>query len=87
MEIYVSIGAVVISLTALLFSRKDKSNQDNKDDGYKFGQIEEKLANIEKIVAKIENKIDSLDKEVDEKIDKKIREHVEIYHKRGRKSE
>ena len=87
MEVYISIGAVVISLAALLFSRKDKSNKDNKDDGYKWGQIEEKLSNIEKALAKIENKLDSFDKEVDEKIDKKIREHVEAYHKRGRKTE
>lgn len=83
----ISIGAVVISLTALLLNRKDKSNKDTKDDGYKWGQIEEKLSNIEKALAKIENKLDSFDKEVDEKIDKKIREHVEAYHKRGRKTE
>lgn len=77
----ISIGAVVISLTALLLNRKDKSNKDTKDDGYKWGQIEEKLSNIEKVLAKIENKLDVYDKEIDEKIDKKIHEHVEVYHK------
>ena len=87
MELYVSIGAVAISLAALLFNRKDKSNEDTKDGSYKLGQIEEKLANIEKTLAKIENKLDVYDKEIDEKIDKKIHEHVEVYHKRGRKSE
>ena len=81
----ISIGAVVISLIALLLSRKDKSNDDTKEDGYKWGQIEEKLSNIEKALAKIENKLDVYDKEIDEKIDKKINEHVEMYHKRGRK--
>lgn len=83
--IWVSIGAVVISLIALLFSRKDKSNDDAKEDAHKWGQIEEKLSNIEKALAKIENKLDVYDKEIDEKIDKKINEHVEMYHKRGRK--
>jgi peptidoglycan hydrolase CwlO-like protein len=79
--IWVSIGAVVISLIALLLSRKDKSNDDTKEDGYKWGQIEEKLSNIEKALAKIENKLDVYDKEIDERIDKKIHEHVEVYHK------
>ena len=77
----ISIGAVIISFTALLLNRKDKSNKDTKDDGYKWGQIEEKLSNIEKVLAKIENKLDVYDKEIDEKIDKKIHEHVEVYHK------
>lgn len=81
----ISICAVVISLIALLLSRKDKSNDDTKEDGYKWGQIEEKLSNIEKALAKIETKLDVYDKEIDEKIDKKINEHVEMYHKRGRK--
>jgi peptidoglycan hydrolase CwlO-like protein len=79
--IWVSIGAVVISLIALLLSRKDKSNDDTKEDGYKWGQIEEKLSNIEKALAKIETKLDVYDKEIDERIDKKIHEHVEVYHK------
>ena len=64
----ISIGAVVISLIALLLSRKDKSNDDTKEDGYKWGQIEEKLSNIEKALAKIENKLDVYDKEIDEKM-------------------
>lgn len=82
---FISIGAVIISFTALLLNRKDKSNKDTKDDGYKWGQIEEKLSNIEKALAKIETKLDVYDKEIDDKIDKKINEHVEMYHKRGRK--
>ena len=77
----ISIGAVIISLTALLLNRKDKSNKDTKDDGYKWGQVEEKLSNIEKVLAKIETKLDVYDRELDERIDKKIHEHVEVYHK------
>ena len=77
----ISIGAVIISFTALLLNRKDKSNKDTKDDGYKWGQVEEKLSNIEKVLAKIETKLDLYDKELDERIDKKIHEHVEVYHK------
>lgn len=77
----ISIGAVIISLTALLLNRKDKSNKDTKDDGYKWGQVEEKLSNIEKVLAKIETKLDVYDKELDERIDRKIHDHVEMYHK------
>ena len=90
----ISLGAVILSLISLLLSRKDKSNKDTEDDGYKWGKLDEKISNIDKTLTKleskfdsIESKFDSLDKEVDEKIEKAILVHVESYHKRGRKSQ
>ena len=79
--------SVVFCIATFVVNRKDKSNNDTKDDSYKWGQVEEKLSNIEKIVAKIENKFDFVEKKVDEKIDKAISVHVESYHKRGRKAQ
>ena len=83
----ISVGAVVISLIALLLNRKDKSNKDTKDDGYKWGQLEEKLAHISKTLEKIENKLDTYDREIDEKIEKAMENHILTYHKRSKKGE
>lgn len=82
---YISIICVIISailcVLTFFFNRSDKNNKDTKDDGYKWGQVEEKLSNIEKVLAKIETKLDVYDRELDERIDKKIHDHVEMYHK------
>ena len=77
----ISIISCVIAVISFFLSRKDKSNQDTEKDSYKWGSIDEKLANIEKTLTKIEDKLDSYDKEVDEKIDIAIEHHIKEYHK------
>jgi len=78
-----SILASVISVSSFALNRKDKSNQDTEKDSYKWGSIDEKLSNIEKTLAKIEDKLDTYDKEVDEKIDVAFKHHINEYHKGG----
>ena len=78
-----SILASVISVSGFVLNRKDKSNQDTEKDSYKWGSIDQKLANIEKTLAKIEDKLDTYDKEVDEKIDDALKHHINEYHKGG----
>lgn len=78
-----SILASVISVSSFALNRKDKSNQDTEKDSYKWGSIDEKLSNIEKTLAKIEDKLDTYDKEVDEKINDALKHHINEYHKGG----
>ncbi len=77
----ISIISCVIAVISFFLSRKDKSNKDTEHDSYKWGSIDEKLSNIEKTLAKIEDKLDSYDKEVDEKIDLAFKHHINEYHK------
>ena len=77
----ISIISCVIAVISFFLSRKDKSNQDTEKDSYKWGSIDEKLANIEKTLAKIEDKLDSYDKEIDDKIDIAMEHHIKEYHK------
>lgn len=71
----------VIAVLAFIFSRKDKSNGDVREESYKWGSFDTKLDNIEKTLAKIENKLDSYDKEVDNKIDNAMKHHINEYHR------
>lgn len=81
----ISIGAVVISLTTLILNRRDKAVADTKESN--LGLINFRLDQLDKNVQRILAKLETYDKELDERIDRKIHEHVETYHKRGRKSE
>lgn len=77
----ISIIGAVISVSTFVLNRKDKSNKDTKEDSYKWGQIDTKLSNIEKTLAKIEDKLDDYDREVEEKIEIAIDHHIKEYHK------
>ena len=77
----ISILGAVISVSTFVLNRKDKSNKDTKEDSYKWGQIDTKLSNIEKTLAKIEDKLDDYDREVEEKIEIAIDHHIKEYHK------
>ena len=50
----ISILSITFTILNFALSRKDKSNKDTSKDAYAQGRIEEKLANIEKTLAKIE---------------------------------
>ena len=80
----ISILSAVISVSNFVLNRKDKSNNDTEKDSYKWGSIDEKLANIEKTLSKIEDKLDTYDKEVDEKISVAIKHHINEYHRENK---
>jgi len=75
--------SIIFCIVTFATNRKDKSNNDTKNDSYKWGQIDAKLASIEKTLAKIESKMDSFDVEVDEKIRIEMQHHINEYHKKG----
>lgn len=76
------IGSVLAVLT-FASNRKDKSNKDGQNDGYKWGQIDAKLENIGKTLYKIEGKFDTFYSEMEIRINKAIEQHEKIYHKKG----
>lgn len=83
LTIIISLVSVTIAVIGFALGRKDKSNKETEKDSYKWGSIDEKLANIEKTLSKIEDKLDTYDKEVDEKISIAFKHHINEYHKKG----
>lgn len=83
LTIIISIVSITIAIASFVLNRKDKSNQDTEKDSYKWGSIDEKLSNIEKTLAKIEDKLDSYDKEIDDKITTAMKHHINEFHKKG----
>ena len=81
----ISILSVVITVLNFVFNRKDKSNNEVKDESYRWGQLDAKLKNIENFMAKIEKKLDNYDVEIDERIEKAMELHLEMYHNKGKK--
>lgn len=79
--IAISIISVVIAVSSFVLNRKDKSTSDASKENYRLGMIDEKLANIEKTLAKIEDKLDSYDKEIEDKISRAMEHHIKEYHK------
>ena len=80
----ISIIGVVISVSAFIMSRKDKSNNDVKEEQKEFSKhdlMNYRLEKIEQNIEKILNKLDFYDKEIEEKVDKAIAVHVANYHK------
>lgn len=80
----ISIIGVVISVSAFIMSRKDKSNSDVKEEQKEFSKhdlINYRLEKIEQNIEKILKKLDFYDKEIDEKVNKAMENHIAIYHK------
>lgn len=80
----ISIIGVVISVSAFIMSRKDKSNNDVKEEQKEFSKhdlMNYRLEKIEQNIEKILNKLDFYDKEIEEKVNKAIDNHVATYHK------
>ena len=80
----ISIIGVVISVSAFIMSRKDKSNSDVKEEQKEFSKhdlMNYRLEKIEQNIEKILNKLDFYDKEIDEKVNKAMENHIAIYHK------
>ncbi len=81
LTIIISIVSITIAIASFVLNRKDKSNDETEKDSYKWGSIDEKLSNIEKTLAKIEDKLDTYDKEIDDKIDTAMKHHINEFHK------
>ena len=80
----ISIIGVVISVSAFIMSRKDKSNSDVKEEQKEFSKhdlMNYRLEKIEQNIEKILNKLDFYDKEIEEKVNKAIDNHVATHHK------
>lgn len=80
----ISIIGVVISVSAFIMSRKDKSNNDVKEEQKEFSKhdlMNYRLEKIEQNIEKILNKLDFYDKEIEEKVNKAIDNHIATYHK------
>lgn len=80
----ISIIGVVISVSAFIMSRKDKSNSDVKEEQKEFSKhdlMNYRLEKIEQNIEKILNKLDFYDKEIEEKVTKAIDNHIATYHK------
>ena len=80
----ISIIGVVISVSAFIMSRKDKSNSDVKEEQKEFSKhdlMNYRLEKIEQNIEKILSKLDFYDKEIEEKVNKAIDNHVATYHK------
>lgn len=82
----ISLGISVISIVFCIATFVRNGNKDIKrdisKDSYKWGQLDEKLNNLEKQVNKILDKLDTFELEVDTKIQKAIEQHIETYHKK-----
>lgn len=79
--IIISTISVIIAVLSFAFGRKDKAVEDAKKNN--LALINFRLDELDKNVQKILDKLDTYDKEVDERIEKAIRNHVEMYHKKG----
>lgn len=80
----ISIIGVVISVSAFIMSRKDKSNNDVKEEQKEFSKhdlIQYRLEKIEQNIEKILAKLDVYEKEMDDKIEKALKNHIATYHK------
>lgn len=73
--------AGIIGVVNFFASRKDKAVKDAKETNMEL--INYRLNELDKNVQKILDKLDTYDIEIDNRIDKAIRNHVEIYHKKG----
>lgn len=71
----------VMSVIVNYLNQKRITKQDSEKQGYSWGKLDEKLANIEKSLNKIEVKLDNYDIEIDKKIEIALQHHIKEYHK------
>lgn len=81
LALIVSTIAAIIGVVNFFASRKDKAVKDAKETNMEL--INYRLNELDKNVQKILAKLDTYDIEIDNRVDKAIRNHVEIYHKKG----
>lgn len=78
----ISCVSIIISIVTFIKNGKKDVKADTSKDSYKWGQLDEKLNNLEKQVNKILDKLDTFELEIDTKIQKAIDQHIETYHKK-----
>ena len=78
----ISCVSMVISIISFIRNGNKDIKQDTSKDSYKWGQLDEKLSNLEKQVNKILDKLDTFELEVDTKIEKALDNHIKQYHEK-----
>ena len=80
----ISIIGCVVSVTALILTRKDKNKENTTEEVKQYAKhdlIEYRLDELSKKVDKILDKLDTTEKEMDEKIKVAFNHHINEYHK------
>ena len=78
----ISCISIVISIVSFIRNGNKDIKQDTSKDSYKWGQLDEKLNNLEKQVNKILDKLDTFELEIDTKIEKALDNHIKQYHEK-----
>lgn len=78
----ISCISIVISIITFAKNGKKDIKTDTAKDSYKWGQLDEKLSNLEKQVNKILDKLDTFEIEIDTKIQKEMENHIKQYHEK-----
>ena len=81
----IALGAAVISLLTLVFTRIDKAKKDSKENNLEL--LNYKVDELKKDVSELLSKFDKYETEIDDRIEKAIELHVKLYHKRGVKND
>lgn len=76
----ISCVSIMISIITFIKNGNKDIKQDTSKDSYKWGQLDEKLNNLEKQVNKILDKLDTFELEIDTEIEKALENHVKQYH-------
>ena len=79
--IVISILSAVMTVANFVVNRKDKAVKDAKETNMEL--INYRLDELDKNVQKILDKLDNYDIEIDNRIEKALKNHIEIYHKKG----
>ena len=72
----ISCVSIVINIVSFIRNGNKDIKQDTSKDSYKWGQLDEKLNNLEKQVNKILDKLDTFELEIDTEIEKALENHV-----------
>lgn len=78
----ISCVSILISIITFVKNGNKDIKQDTSKDSYKWGQLDEKLNNLEKQVNKILDKLDTFEIEIDTKIEKALDNHIKQYHEK-----
>lgn len=78
----ISISNMILGISTFIKNGNKDIKQDTSKDSYKWGQLDEKLNNLEKQVNKILDKLDTFEIEIDTKIEKALDNHIKQYHEK-----
>ena len=78
----ISCVSIVINIVSFIRNGNKDIKQDTSKDSYKWGQLDEKLSNLERQVNKILDKLDTYELEIDTKIENALDNHIKQYHEK-----